>query len=115
MALARRRLNSYSWTPRALSAPGEVAVWPTSITSRNVERGQVALSLGVLRRSFLCAHWLPNRGADDRGESGNSDKCKFADDHRPIVPARSSADHEHLAAVCPPNYYLPKKRGQPAA
>jgi hypothetical protein len=35
----------FSCTPRALSAPGEVAVWPTSITTRNVERGQVALSL----------------------------------------------------------------------
>ena len=55
---------------------------------------------GVLRRSFLGAHWLPNRGPDDRGESRNS-KCKFADDHDQIVPARSSADHEHLAAVSP--------------
>jgi hypothetical protein len=39
------RLNSYSGTPRALSAPGEVAVWPTSIRTRNVERVQLALSL----------------------------------------------------------------------
>src|SRR4029077_16100367 len=42
---ASLRLNSYSGTPRALSAPGEVAVWPTSIRTRNVERAQLAWSL----------------------------------------------------------------------
>src|SRR6516225_3792152 len=43
---ASLRLNSYSGTPRALSAPGDVAVWPTSMSTRNADRAQVLLSLG---------------------------------------------------------------------
>jgi hypothetical protein len=39
------KLNSYSVTPRALSAPGEVAVWPTSMSTRNADRAQLPLSL----------------------------------------------------------------------
>src|ERR1700719_2898807 len=42
---ASLRLNSYSGTPRALSAPGEVAVWPTSMSTRNADRAQLPLSL----------------------------------------------------------------------
>jgi hypothetical protein len=58
---------------------------------------------GVLRRSFLGPHWLPNRGPDDRGESRNS-KCKFADDHDQIVPAPFFG--RPRAPCCRlPNYY----------
>ena len=43
MRVASRRLKSYSPKPRALFAPGDWAVWPTSTTIRNAARSQSGL------------------------------------------------------------------------
>src|SRR4051794_41976340 len=43
MRVASRRLKSYSPKPRALIAPGDWAVWPTSTTIRNAARSQSGL------------------------------------------------------------------------
>src|ERR1700693_196305 len=42
ICFASRRLKSYSLTPRALIAPGESAVWPTSSTTRKFAGAQLA-------------------------------------------------------------------------
>ena len=80
MTSASLRLNSYSGTPRALSAPAEVAVWPNVNQDPKCRTRAAGAVARVLCCNLLGAHRLAGC-RKDQGECDDSDRCNLADDH----------------------------------
>src|SRR5262245_14660534 len=75
ISFARRRLNSYSGTPRALNAPGASAVCPTSTTIRNVawsHCGGCNSCAETLAAAPVCPVDKPCRSTDSRAKSDSA-------------------------------------------
>ena len=104
---ASLRLNSYSGTPRALSAPGEVAVWPTSTSTRNADRAQLPLSLPCCVTGLLSARKLPRGASKHHSQCDKSEKATLIDDHRSqLYRCCGFAAQPRLSGIFPRTLYL---------